>query len=158
MSRYQATVSWKNNGPDFLGNKYSREHQWQFEGGKVVQATAAPDIVPAPWSNPANVDPEAAFVASLSSCHMLFFLYFAARQGFELESYEDQAEGVLEKNEQGKMSMTRVVLRPRIAYSGAKTPNKETLDKLHQAAHEHCFIANSVNTIITIETDDSKIR
>jgi len=157
MSRYQATVIWKNSGPDFLGNKYSREHQWQFEGGKTVEATAAPDIVPQPWSNPANVDPEAAFVASLSSCHMLFFLYFAAKQGYELESYQDQAEGFLEKNHEGRMSMTRVILRPKVSYAGAKVPDQDALDRLHHAAHEHCFIANSVSTKITIEAGDTDL-
>ena len=151
MSCYKATVSWTNSGPDFIGNKYSREHQWQFVGGAVVEATAAPDIVPQPWSNPANVDPEAACVASLSSCHMLFFLYLAGKQGFEVTSYQDQAEGYLEKNDDGNMSMTRVVLRPRIEYSGDKIPDQETLDQLHHAAHEHCFIANSVTTRIIIE-------
>ena len=155
MSRYQATVTWKNSGPDFLDNKYSREHEWHFEGGTVVKATAAPDIVPQPWSNPANIDPEAAFVASLSSCHMLFFIHFAARQGYKLESYEDQAEGYLEKNDQGKMSMTRVILRPRLVFAGNEIPDPEALDKLHHAAHEHCYIANSVTTSITIEPVNS---
>ena len=151
MSCYKATVSWKNSGSDFLGNKYSREHQWQFEGGAIVAATAAPDIVPQPWSNPANVDPETAFVASLSSCHMLFFLYFAGKRGFEVASYHDQAEGYLEKNEDGNLAMTRVILRPRIEYSGDKIPDQDALDQLHHAAHEHCFIANSVTTRIIIE-------
>lgn len=153
MSRYQATVSWKNTGPDFLGNKYSREHQWLFEGEKVIEATAAPDIVPQPWSNPANVDPEAAFVASLSSCHMLFFLHLASRQGLVIASYQDQAEGYLEKNDEGKMAMTRVILRPSVVYGGDRIPDRDTVDKLHHAAHEHCFIANSVTTQISIESD-----
>ena len=154
MSRYQATVSWKNDGPDFTGNKYSREHQWQFEGGATVDATAAPDIVPKPWSNPDNVDPEAAFVASLSSCHMLFFLNFAAEQGYELESYQDQAVGYLEKNDSGALSMTRVILRPRVVCSGDRIPTQDALDRLHHAAHERCFIANSVTTNISIESTD----
>ena len=152
MSRYQATVSWKNSGPDFIANKYSREHEWEFAGGLTVKATAAPDIVPQPWSNPANVDPEAAFVASLSSCHMLFFLHFAARQGYLVEAYEDHAEGFLEKDARGRQSMTRVILRPQVSYSGDKIPDQETVDELHHAAHEHCFIANSVHTEITVET------
>jgi organic hydroperoxide reductase OsmC/OhrA len=157
MSRYQATVSWQNGGPDFVSNKYSREHEWLFEGGAAVKATAAPDIVPEPWSNPANVDPETAFVASLSSCHMLFFLHFAARQGFNVTSYQDQAEGYLEKNEQDKMSMTRVILRPRVICSGDRIPDQADLDALHRAAHEHCFIANSVTTSITIEPAGAQV-
>jgi organic hydroperoxide reductase OsmC/OhrA len=151
MSRYQATVSWQNSGPDFINNKYSREHEWLFGGGAAVKASAASDIVPAPWSNPANVNPETAFVASLSSCHMLFFLYFAARQGIVVTSYQDQAEGYLEKNDQAKMSITRVVLRPKVACSGDRIPDQAALDALHKTAHEHCFIANSVTASITIE-------
>ena len=154
MPRYQATVIWKNKGPDFLDNKYSRVHQWRFEGGAVVEATAAPDIVPEPWSNSANLDPEATFVASLSSCHMLFFLYFAAKQGYQVDSYQDQAEGFLEQNDEGRMSMTRVILRPKVVYMGDQIPDQDALDELHHAAHEHCFIANSVNTCITIEAGD----
>ena len=155
MSHYQASVNWVNSGPNFLNGQYSREHKWIFEGGSVIKATAAPDIVPEPWSNPANVDPEAAFVASLSSCHMLFFLSFAARQGILVESYEDHAIGFLETNEQGKKSMTRVILRPSVACSNHSTPSQESLRNLHRAAHEHCFIANSVTTDVTIEPADT---
>jgi organic hydroperoxide reductase OsmC/OhrA len=152
MSLYRARVSWVNAGPDFLANQYSRVHQWQFEGGQTIDATAAPAIVPAPWSEAANVDPEQAFVASLSSCHMLFFLHFAARQGYRIESYEDEAEGLMEKNAGGRMAITRVVLRPRVTFTGHKKLDTGAAEALHEAAHKHCFIANSVTTVISIES------
>ncbi|MCB1671306.1 MAG: OsmC family protein [Gammaproteobacteria bacterium] len=151
MGSYRATISWFNSGPDFTGGKYSRAHQWHFEGGQSVNATAAPGIVPAPWSEPANVDPEQAFVAALASCHMLFFLHFAARQALAVESYHDDADGVMGKNDAGKQAIIQVTLRPRITFSGPAVPDPEVLDQLHHAAHEHCFIANSVTTRILIE-------
>lgn len=155
MSRYTATVSWINEGPDFLQNKYSRAHQWRFDGGCLIKASAAPDIVPPPWSVPENVDPEEAFVASLASCHMLFFLSFAAKRGYLLESYRDNAEGVMEKADSGKMAITRVTLHPETVFSGEKIPDHESLSKLHHLAHEHCFIANSVTTKIDIVLENS---
>src|SRR6478752_7286729 len=128
MSTYTATIRWtRDPSTDFAKGQYSRAHEWAFDGGAVVAASPSPHIVPAPWSDPAGVDPEEAFVASLSSCHMLFFLDFARRGGFVVDSYVDEAEGVLEKRADGKMAMTRVTLRPRVEFSGANPPTEEEL-------------------------------
>ena len=150
MSEHKAIISWKNAGPDFLKGKYSREHTWTFDGGAVVQASASPSVVPLPYSNPANVDPEEAFVASLSSCHMLTFVFLAYRQGFLVESYQDEAIGVVTKNEKGIPWVSSVTLHPRIDFGGAKQPTAADLEHLHHAAHEQCFIANSVKTKVTV--------
>lgn len=151
MSTYTATVHWTDSGPDFLANQYSREHQWTFSGGITVKATAAPDIVPAPWSVAANVNPEEAFVAALSSCHMLFFLSLAAKRGFQVRSYTDPAEGVMEKNVDGKLVISRVTLSPKAVFSGDKQPDAADLDKLHHHAHELCFLANSVRSEVRVK-------
>ena len=151
MSTYTATIRWSRTGDgDFTKGQYSRAHEWAFDGGAVVPASASPHVVPAPWSEPAGVDPEEAFVASLSSCHMLFFLDFARRAGFVLDDYVDEAEGVLEKRSDGKMAMTGVTLRPRVRWSG-NPPNEAALADLHHHAHEACFIANSVTTEVKVE-------
>ena len=151
MSSYNATTRWSRTGEgDFTKGQYSRAHEWAFDGGAVVPAGPSPHIVPDPWGNPAGVDPEEAFVASLSSCHMLFFLDFARRAGFVIDDYVDEAEGVMEKNAQGKMAMTRVTLRPRIAWAG-DPPGEAAIADLHHRAHEVCFIANSVTTEVTVE-------
>ena len=151
MSSYNATTRWSRTGEgDFTKGQYSRAHEWAFDGGAVVPAGPSPHIVPDPWGNPAGVDPEEAFVASLSSCHMLFFLDFARRAGFVIDDYVDEAEGVMEKNAQGKMAMTRVTLRPRIAWAG-DLPDETAIADLHHRAHEACFIANSVTTEVTVE-------
>ena len=151
MSSYTATVRWSRDGADgFAKGQYSRAHQWAFDGGAVVSASASPHVVPAPWSDDAGVDPEEAFIASLSSCHMLFFLDFARRDGWVIDSYVDEAEGVLEKREDGKVAMTRVVLHPRIEWSG-NAPDVSAVEGLHHRAHEACFIANSVTTAVTVE-------
>ena len=151
MSTYTATIRWTRTGEgDFIKGQYSRAHQWAFDGGAVVPASPSPHIVPAPWNDPAGVDPEEAFVASLSSCHMLFFVDFARRAGFVVDSYIDEADGVLEKRADGKMAMTRVTLRPRIAW-GATPPDEAALADLHHRAHEACFIANSVTTEVIVE-------
>lgn len=151
MSTYTATIRWTRAGEgDFAKGQYSRAHEWAFDGGAVVPAGPSPDIVPEPWGNPAGVDPEEAFVASLSSCHMLFFVDFARRAGFVLDSYVDEAEGVMETNAAGKMAMTRVTLRPRVTWSGDQ-PGEAAVADLHHRAHEACFIANSVTTEVTVE-------
>ncbi|MBT3531258.1 MAG: peroxiredoxin [Gammaproteobacteria bacterium] len=150
MSNYTATIEWNRNGEDFINNKYSRAHQWKFDGGAELTATASPHIVPAPWTAEEHIDPEEAFVASLSSCHMLFFLSFASRDGFQIDSYIDKPSGLMSKNSNGKTSMTRVVISPEVVYSGDKRPTKEVEKSLHHLAHENCFIANSVNTEIEI--------
>jgi organic hydroperoxide reductase OsmC/OhrA len=152
MSTYTAAIRWmRDPSTDFLKGQYSRAHEWAFDGGHVMKASASPHIVPAPWSDPAGVDPEEAFIASLSSCHMLFFIDFARRAGFVVDSYVDESEGILDKRADGKMAMTRVTLRPRAEFSGANPPTDEELAELHHRAHEACFIANSVTTEVTID-------
>jgi organic hydroperoxide reductase OsmC/OhrA len=151
MSTYTATIRWSRTGEgDFTKGQYSRAHEWAFDGGLTVRASPSPHVVPAPWSDPAGVDPEEAFVASLSSCHMLFFLDFARRGGWVVESYTDNAEGVLDKSASGRMAMTRVTLHPQITW-GENPPDERTIADLHHLAHEACFIANSVTTKIGIE-------
>jgi len=151
MSTYTATIRWtRTDEGDFTKGQYSRAHQWAFDGGAVVPASPSPHIVPAPWNDPAGVDPEEAFVASLSSCHMLFFLEFSRRAGLVIDSYADEAEGVLDKRPDGKMAMTRVTLRPRVTWADQQ-PDEAALADLHHRAHEACFIANSVTTEVTVE-------
>src|SRR5215218_9870861 len=151
MSTYTATIHWQRGADEaFAKGQYSRAHEWAFDGGHVMTASASPHIVPAPWSDPAGVDPEEAFVASLSSCHMLFFLDFARRAGLVIDSYVDEAEGELAKRPDGRMAMTRVTLRPRIAWDG-EAPDAAVLADLHHKAHEACFIANSVTTEVLVQ-------
>ena len=152
MSSYSATVRWKRGADDaFAQGRYTRVHEWAFDGGLVVPASASPHVVPKPYSDEAGVDPEEAFIASLASCHMLFFLDFARRAGFVIDSYEDRGEGVLEKGEDGRIAMTRVTLRPHVEWGGDKRPDDPALAELHHKAHEACFIANSVTTKVTVE-------
>jgi organic hydroperoxide reductase OsmC/OhrA len=150
MSVYTATIEWNRNGEDFAGNKYSRAHKWSFDGGAEIMASASPHIVPAPWSVEENVDPEEAFVASLSSCHMLFFLALAGRDGFEIDSYIDSPVGEMSQNSDGRTAVTKVSLNPQVDYSGERIPTAEQEQALHHFAHEKCFIANSVTTEIDI--------
>jgi organic hydroperoxide reductase OsmC/OhrA len=150
MSDHRATVRWKLNNAEFLKGKFSREHTWSFDGGVTVPASAAPSAVRPPLSNPANVDPEEAFVASVSSCHMLTFLWLASRGGFEIESYEDEAVGVMTKNDKGVAWVSSITLNPRIAYGGGKRPTAEEEQTLHHGAHEQCFIANSIKTDVKV--------
>jgi len=156
MSNHKATISWKRTSEDFLKGKYSREHTWTFDGGAVIPASPSPSVVPVPYSNPANVDPEEAFVASLSSCHMLTFLYLAGRKGFQVDSYDDEAVGVISKNERKVAWVSTVTLNPKIVYSGTKLPTRAEEEHLHHESHEQCFIANSVKTevIVNIERRD----
>jgi organic hydroperoxide reductase OsmC/OhrA len=153
MSEYKATIKWQRTSPDFLKGRYSREHTWTFDGGVTVPASASPAVVPAPWSNPAGVDPEEAFVASISSCHMLTFLHLASKAGFQIDSYEDEAVGLVTKNEKGVPWVSSVALHPKIIYSGAKSPAPADEERLHHLAHEQCFIANSVKTEIVVGRD-----
>ena len=147
---HRAIIHWEQPALDFFKGQYSREHTWTFDGGAVISASAAPAVVPAPWSNPAFVDPEEALVASLSSCHMLVFLYLASRRGFQVASYHDEATGIMGKNEKGFQWVAKVALHPEIRYAGEKNPAPEEEEALHHAAHEQCFIANSVKTEITV--------
>jgi organic hydroperoxide reductase OsmC/OhrA len=146
MFEHKVTLTWERGGADFSYQKYPRDHTWRFDGGHTMTATAAPQYL----GNPANVDPEEAFVASLSSCHMLTFLAIACKQKFVLDSYRDEAIGHMEKNAEGKMAITRVELHPKLAWSGDRVPTAEEIDKMHHAAHEGCFIANSVRTNVTV--------
>jgi organic hydroperoxide reductase OsmC/OhrA len=150
MSEHRATIRWNLKHPEFLKGKFSREHTWSFDGGVTVPASAAPSAVRPPLSNPANVDPEEAFVASVSSCHMLTFLWLASRAGFEIESYEDEAVGVMTKNEKGIPWVSSITLNPRIVYGASKRPSAEEEQKLHHGAHEQCYVANSVKTDIKV--------
>jgi organic hydroperoxide reductase OsmC/OhrA len=151
MSTYTATIRWSRTGEgDFAKGQYSRAHEWVFDGGVTVPASPSPHVVPQPWSDLNAVDPEEAFVASLSSCHMLFFVDFARRAGFVVDAYIDEAEGVLEKNADGKMAMTKVTLWPHVTWAG-DAPDEATIADLHHRAHEACFIANSVTTEVTVQ-------
>ena len=153
MSEYSAKVIWKRQPEEaFRDNKYSRGHSWKFDGGAVVAASSAPSIVPPPYSVEANVDPEEAFIASLSSCHMLFFLAIARKRGFVIDQYIDNPTGIMEKDAEGKISITKVTLRPQVTFSGDKQATMEKLEQMHHQAHEQCFIANSVKTEVVIET------
>lgn len=148
---YSVKVFWEIDSADtFIDNKYSRAHTWIFDGGIELAASASPHVVPLPMSVESAVDPEEAFIASLSSCHLLWFLSIAAAQNYVVESYEDNAEGVLGKNEEGNLAMTKVTLKPKVKFSGDTVPSREQIDELHGLAHEKCFIANSVKTKINV--------
>jgi organic hydroperoxide reductase OsmC/OhrA len=152
MSTYTATIRWtRDQSTDFSRGHYSRAHSWEFDGGVTVPASPSPHVVPQPWSDTSAVDPEEAFVASLASCHMLFFVDLARRAGFVVDSYVDQSEGVLEKRHDGKMWMSQVRMRPQVAFSGDKRPTDADIADLHDRAHDQCFIANSVTTKVIVE-------
>jgi organic hydroperoxide reductase OsmC/OhrA len=144
-------VVWSRDGAVFTDNRYSRGHRWLFDGGVEVPASSSPHVVPLPLSVAAAVDPEEAFVASLSSCHMLWFLSIAAQRGLVVESYRDEAVGVMGKDAAGKLAMTRVTLRPEVRFSGDPRPAADEVAALHHEAHEKCFIANSVKTDVRCE-------
>ncbi len=151
MTTFGATILWnRDEGTAFTDNKYSRAHVWQFDGGAEVPASSSPHIVRLPYSVAENVDPEEAFVASISSCHMLFFLSGAAKAGFVIDEYRDAAEGELAKNEKGRIYVSRVTLKPHVTYAG-DAPDSNAEDALHHSAHEQCFIANSVITKVEVE-------
>lgn len=151
MSTYTAEIRWNRDGQKFTDNRYSRAHTWHFDGGTVVPASSSPGVVPLPMSDAAAVDPEEAFIASLSSCHMLWFLSIAAKQGYTVDTYADATSGVMAKNPAGKLAITKVTLRPLVIFSGAKIPDQAALDALHHAAHEECFIAQSVRSEVVVE-------
>ncbi len=151
MSEYKTVVLWSRDGAIFTDNRYSRGHRWLFDGGVEVPASSSPKVVPLPLSVAEAVDPEEAFVASLSSCHMLSFLYIAAKRGFLVESYRDEAVGVLAKNSSGKMAMTCVTLHPEVYFGRDKRPTADEINAMHHEAHEQCFIASSVKTDVQCE-------
>ena len=147
MSKHLASLRWNRGDKPFTYEGYSRDHEWIFEGGQRLTGSAAEAFL----GSPEGVDPEEALVVALSSCHMLTLLAIAAKKGWTVESYDDDAEGTLGKNDAGKLSLTRVTLRPRIIFAEGKTPDAEALQRLHHQAHENCFIANSVKTEVVIE-------
>lgn len=151
MAEYRAAVRWQRDGAAFVDHRYSRAHRWQFDGGIEVPASSSPQVVPLPMSLEAAVDPEEAFVAALASCHLLWFLWLAARAGFVVDTYDDQAAGTLARNGQGRLAMTEVVLRPRVSFAGDRRPTAAEHEALHHRAHDECFIASSVRTAVRFE-------
>ena len=152
MSQHKATIEWRRNGVAFTDNKYSRGHKWHFDGGLSVAASSAPHVVPLPFSLTEAVDPEESFVASLASCHMLWFLSLAAKEGFLVDSYLDEADGVVGKNGEGKLAVTQVTLHPSVTFAGTP-PALAKYEAMHHEAHERCFIANSVKTAVRCDAE-----
>ena len=151
MGEYRAIVDWAGAGEeDFTANRYSRAHVWRFDGGAEVPASASPQVVPPPFSDPAGVDPEEALIASASSCHMLWFLHLARDAGLVVTGYRDEAVGQMGKDERGRTAFTRITLRPTIDFAG-HAPDAQALARLHHEAHKACFIANSLRTEIVVE-------
>jgi organic hydroperoxide reductase OsmC/OhrA len=153
MAEHKAMIRWASSedGEAFLKGRFSRAHTGTFDGGLTMPASAAPSVIPAPFSDPAGVDPEEAYVAAIASCHMMSFLYVAMRAGFVVERYEDDAVGAMRKNERGAIWVGAVTLRPRIDFGAGTRPTPAEVEQLHHRAHEQCFIANSVKTEITVE-------
>jgi organic hydroperoxide reductase OsmC/OhrA len=151
MAEILASIHWQRGAAAFTDNRYSRAHVWRFDGGVEVPASSSPQLVPLPMSSAAAVDPEEAFVASLASCHCLWFLSLAAARGLCVDSYDDAAIGVLAKNAAGRMAMTEVTLRPHVVFGAGAEPTRQVLDELHHHAHEACFIAASVLTRVNCE-------
>ena len=149
MAKHDAVIVWQSDG-NFASGKYSRAHEWRFDGGAVVRGSSSPHVVPVPLSDAAGVDPEEALIASAASCHMLWFLDLARRAGFDVESYRDDVEGVLGKDDRGRIALTTIRLRPAIKFSG-RAPTAEELAHLHHEAHEKCFIANSLRSEVVVE-------
>lgn len=149
MSRHVAEIVWRSDG-GFASGRYSRRHELRFDGGAIVTGSSSPDVVPAPLSDPAGVDPEEALVAATASCHMLWFLDLARRAGLDIAAYRDQAEGEMGRNAEGKTAIVRITLRPDIAFAG-EAPDAAAIERLHHEAHERCFIANSLNSEIVVE-------
>lgn len=149
--QFEATVEWQRNGQDFLDQRYSRAHAWRFDGGLALTASSSPLSVPLPMSDAAGVDPEEALVAAASSCHMLFFLSIAAKRGHTVDHYRDDAVGLLGRDERGRMAMTRITLRPVVTFAGTAPPGADELAAIHHAAHDQCYVANSLKTDVVVE-------
>lgn len=152
MARHDVAISWVSDGK-FRSGAYSRAHEWRFDGGAVVKGSSSPSVVPVPMSDPTAVDPEEALVASASSCHMLWFLALAQNAGLDVLTYDDAATGALGKDAAGRVSLTRITLRPAIAFEG-RQPDEEELAALHHDAHDKCFIANSLRSEIVVEPSE----
>lgn len=151
MATHGCTVAWSRRGAAFTDLKYSRAHEWRFDGGAVVPASSSPHSVRLPWSDPAAVDPEEALVAAVSSCHMLWFLSLAAQRGFVIESYVDAPEGRMDCFADGQRGITEIVLRPRVLLAPGQRAGEAEIDALHHAAHERCDIAHSVRSEVRVE-------
>ncbi|UXH79247.1 OsmC family protein [Roseateles amylovorans] len=147
---YTAEIIWERGGRKFSDNLYSRKHTLRFDGGISIPGSSSPLVVPLPYSEPNAVDPEEALVSAISSCHMLWLLSIAARNGFIVDSYHDRAVGIMTPNERNKYWVSSVTLHPRILFSGDQMPSKAKIEAMHQEAHDECFIANSVKTDIQI--------
>jgi organic hydroperoxide reductase OsmC/OhrA len=147
---YRAVVRWARDGSAFADNRYSRGHVWAFDGGIEVPASASPSVVPLPLSREDAVDPEEAFVAAVSSCHMLTFLSIAAKKRFVVDSYEDRALGIMTRNDKGKLFVSRITLDPVITFSGERVPTPDQIADIHHLSHQECFIANSVLTEVVV--------
>jgi organic hydroperoxide reductase OsmC/OhrA len=151
---HSAVVEWERAGAAFIDNRYSRGHRWRFDGGVEVPASASPQVVRLPWSVAEAVDPEEAFVAALASCHMLWFLSIAAGRAFMVDTYRDEATGVMGRNAAGRLAMAEVTLRPRVAFAGDRRPSRGEHEAMHEEAHERCYLANSVTTAMRCEPLD----
>ncbi|QPQ54823.1 OsmC family protein [Allosphingosinicella flava] len=151
MGRHIAVVEWSLGDGNFAHGRYSRAHAWHFDGGAEVRGSSSPSVVPLPWSDPAGVDPEEALIASASACHMLWFLHIACDAGFVVTRYRDEAEGTMAKGADGKIAITRIALRPDIAFEGT-APSADDLHDMHHRAHDACFIANSLKSEIVVES------
>ncbi len=152
MSEHRAQIEWRRQPAEaFTDQRYSRLHTLRFDGGTELAASASPSVVPLPWSHASAVDPEELFVASLASCHMLWFLSLAAGEGWRVDRYEDDAVGTMGRDGRGRVAVTAVTLRPRVAFFGERAPDAAALAALHARAHEACFIANSVRAEVRIE-------
>jgi organic hydroperoxide reductase OsmC/OhrA len=157
MTTYTAEILWSRSEQKFIDGRYSRRHILRFDGGIEVPGSASPHVVPLPYSAADAIDPEEAFISSLSSCHMLCFLSIAASQGFVVDHYHDVAEGVMEKNSRGKLMVSLITLRPAVKFAGEKQPTAAELEQLHDQAHDECFIANSVKTKVQCEPRPSAL-
>ena len=151
MSEYVAEIIWQRGSQKFSDNRYSRAHEWHFDGGVMVPASSSPQVVPEPYSAASHVDPEEAFVASIASCHMLFFLSLAAKKKWLIDEYRDTPAGIMESDATGAISMTKVTLRPQLVFGKSRLPSKDLVSAMHKQAHQMCFIANSVKTQIVVE-------
>jgi organic hydroperoxide reductase OsmC/OhrA len=149
MAKHDAVIEWRSDG-NFASGRYSRAHEWRFDGGAVVRGSSSPSVVPLPMSDPAAVDPEEALVAAAASCHMLWFLSLAHGAGFEIESYRDEAQGTMGKDDRGRIVIELIRLKPAILFAG-RQPSRDELDALHHEAHDRCFIANSLRSEIVVE-------
>lgn len=151
VSQHTATIEWQRGSAAFTDNRYSRGHRWTFDGGLSVAVSSSPHVVPLPMSDPAAVDPEEAFVAALSSCHMLWFLSIAARKGWSVDTYRDEAVGVMAPDSGGALAITVVTLQPAVVFSGERRPTRSEVENMHHEAHSQCFLANSVRSEVRLE-------